>query len=357
MITLFLENKGRYLIPWAGYYSSINTYCSFYDHLNNCSYYYRCHWRRRRPYSFWIIPIKRWRNFETMLAQVISPKRLAGKTDGQVLVLYCHRLSPFQMVPVEWFFWRCPCPLRYPNLHLSPLNPLCLFQQTLEILVLFLLLGQWVWDSWQVFVFHRCLSPLSLRQKTLGTLGLFCVVFVFFFTIDFSVTFYSCCTMSPTKESCLSSPNSVGLTFSALSLLYLALLSYLISLSGSSLISFHLLDTVLRYFLQSSSVILSSYLTIWACLNQGWSSLSTSTSIYLKLNSLDLILLETCNKESWEDMFFFFRCFQPQTSNLCGQVNELTHLRTIPGAWNFSKVLYLNPWCEILRRPIWHLFI
>ena len=31
----------------------------------------------------------------------VYPQRLARKAAGQVLVLYCHCLSPFQMVPVE----------------------------------------------------------------------------------------------------------------------------------------------------------------------------------------------------------------------------------------------------------------
>ena len=78
---------------------------------------------------------------------------------------------------------------------------------------------------------HRRLS--HLYQKNLETLVLFGDVSVYFFTAGLSVTV--CCYMLPTEKS---SPASFFIC--------LALSLYVDSLAGSYLISFHLLDTILR---------------------------------------------------------------------------------------------------------------
>ena len=99
--------------------------------------------------------------------------------------------------------------------------------------------------------YHHCLNHLILSQKTLALLG---AVSVFFFTAALSAIVFSCCTMLPTKRS---SPNLVG--FSASFFICLALLLYANSLAGSSLIFFHLLDTILRNYFRPFSIILPSY--------------------------------------------------------------------------------------------------
>ena len=114
-----------------------------------------------------------------------------------------------------------------------------------DVLVLF-------WDiPLQVLVHH--LSNPSLYEQNLGTLVLSGAVSVIPFTAAPFAMVFSCCFVLLTKES---SPNLIA--FSASFFICMALSWYIDSLAGSSVISFQLLDTILRQFLRFSRVISSS---------------------------------------------------------------------------------------------------
>ena len=53
LIKIYFAIINWYFIPRTGHYINVNTYCLFYEYLDNCTCYCRCFWNRRKRRSFY----------------------------------------------------------------------------------------------------------------------------------------------------------------------------------------------------------------------------------------------------------------------------------------------------------------
>ena len=87
-INLWQNEFVLYLIQWAGYYNSINSYCFFYDHPASYTCFYRCLWRKRKSCCFCVIIKKIWTDIKKSVEQANRcHQRLAGKAVEELLTV------------------------------------------------------------------------------------------------------------------------------------------------------------------------------------------------------------------------------------------------------------------------------